>query len=211
MIKGTLYNQLLSHPQNILILHNPTSTSTNFVPIQEVSSNNTTSTLDSSKTISPDYNPMISPFVFTPLSSPIATDGPQSFVLNVNNNTPISVLTNVSNIDMNVLKLNLESLKRPLPFTIENLNTSMLTATSTSSLQPLSESSPDKTTKTSQTTATSTSVTTTRNTCVSSEQSKEKVYLGPCKVCGDVASGKYFGALVCVPCKVSHKIHKIPV
>ena len=26
--------------------------------------------------------------------------------------------------------------------------------------------------------------------------------LGACKVCGDVASGKYFGALVCVPCKV---------
>ena len=25
---------------------------------------------------------------------------------------------------------------------------------------------------------------------------------GICKVCGDVATGKYFGALVCVPCKV---------
>jgi len=26
---------------------------------------------------------------------------------------------------------------------------------------------------------------------------------GLCKVCGDAASGMYFGALVCVPCKVS--------
>ena len=25
----------------------------------------------------------------------------------------------------------------------------------------------------------------------------------PCKVCGDSATGMYFGALVCVPCKVS--------
>lgn len=25
---------------------------------------------------------------------------------------------------------------------------------------------------------------------------------GTCRVCGDVATGKYFGALVCVPCKV---------
>jgi hypothetical protein len=26
--------------------------------------------------------------------------------------------------------------------------------------------------------------------------------IGVCKVCGDEASGMYFGALVCVPCKV---------
>ena len=26
---------------------------------------------------------------------------------------------------------------------------------------------------------------------------------GLCKVCGDTATGMYFGALVCVPCKVS--------
>lgn len=38
--------------------------------------------------------------------------------------------------------------------------------------------------------------------CSSGEATKEKVFLGGCKVCGDVASGKYFGALVCVPCKV---------
>ena len=28
-------------------------------------------------------------------------------------------------------------------------------------------------------------------------------FMGKCKVCGDDASGMYFGALVCVPCKVS--------
>ena len=28
-------------------------------------------------------------------------------------------------------------------------------------------------------------------------------FAGKCKVCGDDASGMYFGALVCVPCKVS--------
>lgn len=27
--------------------------------------------------------------------------------------------------------------------------------------------------------------------------------MGQCKVCGDSASGTYFGALVCVPCKVT--------
>ena len=33
---------------------------------------------------------------------------------------------------------------------------------------------------------------------------KPRSSLGPCKVCGDEATGMYFGALVCVPCKVSH-------
>jgi len=30
---------------------------------------------------------------------------------------------------------------------------------------------------------------------------------GQCKVCGDEATGMYFGALVCVPCKVTFDIH----
>lgn len=32
---------------------------------------------------------------------------------------------------------------------------------------------------------------------------KTNKFAGQCKVCGDDASGMYFGALVCVPCKVS--------
>ena len=35
------------------------------------------------------------------------------------------------------------------------------------------------------------------------EERKTPRRMGTCKVCGDEASGMYFGAIVCVPCKVS--------
>lgn len=33
---------------------------------------------------------------------------------------------------------------------------------------------------------------------------------GKCRVCGDLATGMYFGALVCVPCKVTHPHPPLP-
>ena len=38
-----------------------------------------------------------------------------------------------------------------------------------------------------------------------SSGSKARQCVGKCKVCGDEATGMYFGALVCVPCKVSRR------
>ena len=37
----------------------------------------------------------------------------------------------------------------------------------------------------------------------SADQRKTSAVLGQCRVCGDEATGMYFGALVCVPCKVN--------
>ena len=36
-----------------------------------------------------------------------------------------------------------------------------------------------------------------------------RAVVGQCRVCGDEATGMYFGALVCVPCKVNQHFHAV--